>query len=326
MAPMIGDPPGLEFAAKVLSGERWTPTPLLPATMIGNRLGCKLWLKREDCTPIGSFKLRGALVTMARLGNRLPAKGVYVASAGNYGLAIAVAGQRHGVPVTVMVPKGATHSKMERIRLSGGRVIVHGNDFDTAKDFARNMAEEDGAAFWEDGVIEEMAHGAASIGAEITSHSEPWDCVVIPLGNGSLIKGIASVLKVQSPNTTIVAVVPSGTPAMALALRGVAWDKSTSVETLADGLAVRVPISAIVEELKDLIDEVWLVDECSLLPAVKSLLEMEQVFTEPSAAISIAGLSDHREEVLGRRIVTVITGAHLSATLITQVAEMDGLL
>lgn len=326
MTPRTNDPPYLKFASEVLSSERWTPTPLLPATVIGNRLGCDLWLKREDCTPIGSFKLRGGLVAMARMADNLPAKGVYVASAGNYGLAIAVAGQRRGVPVTVVVPEGATLSKLERIRLSGGQVVVHGSDFDIAKDFARNEAAKDGAAFWEDGVIEEAAHGAATIGAEIADHSEPWDWVVVPLGNGSLIKGIVSVIKARSPDTTVIAAVPSGTPAMALALRGESWDESAPVETLADGLAVRVPIMPIVTELKDLVDDVWLVDESSLLPAVKSLLELEQVIAEPSAAISIAGLANHRAEAAGRRVAAVVTGAHLNTDLVAQLATTDGLL
>ncbi len=326
MTPRTDEPPELKFASEVLSNERWTPTPLLPATVIGNRLGCDLWLKREDCTPIGSFKLRGALVAMARLADSLPSMGVYVASAGNYGLAITVAGQRRGVPVTVVVPEGATPSKLERIRLSGGQVVVHGSDFDIAKDFARNKAAKDGAAFWEDGVIEETAHGAATIGAEIANHSKPWDWVVVPLGNGSLIKGIASVIKARSPDTAVIAAVPTATPAMALALRGESWDESAPVETLADGLAVRVPIMPIVSELKELVDDAWLVDESSLLPAVKSLLELEQVVAEPSAAISIAGLADHRAEAAGHRVAAVITGSHLSTSLIVQVATTDGLL
>jgi threonine dehydratase len=112
---------------------------------------------------------------------------------------------------------------------------------------------------------------------------------------------------------------------MALALRGESWDESAPVETLADGLAVRVPIMPIVAELKELVDDVWLVDESSLLPAVKSLLELEQLVAEPSAAISIAGLADHRAEAAGRRVAAVVTGAHLSADLVAQVATMDGL-
>ena len=316
----------LEFALDVISHEAWAPTPLLPASVIGSRLGIDLWLKREDCTPIGSFKLRGALVAMAKHGAGLPAKGLYVASAGNYGLAMALAGQRRGVPVTVVVPEGATPSKLERIRLCGATVVQHGEDFDTAKAFARQTAAGVGAAFWEDGVIEETAHGAATIAAEVLDRSDPWDMVVVPLGNGSLIKGIAAVFKARSPRTKVIAVVPSGSPSMAQALRDEAWDESAPIDTLADGLAVRIPIQGIVEELKSLIDDVWLVEESDLLPAVKSLLELEQVVTEPSAAIPIAGLAARREQAAGKRVAAILTGAHLSPGLMARSMGADGLL
>jgi threonine dehydratase len=316
----------LEFAIDVVGREAWAPTPLLPAGVIGHRLEMDLWLKREDCTPIGSFKLRGALVAMARHGAGLPDRGLYVASAGNYGLAMALAGQRLGVPVTVVVPEGATPSKLERMRLSGAVVTQYGEDFDTAKEFARATAAANGAAFWEDGVIEETAHGAATIAVEILDRSDRWDMVAVPLGNGSLIKGIATVFKARSPRTQVIAVVPAGSPSMAQALRGEAWDESSPIDTLADGLAVRIPIRDIVDELKPLIDDVWLVEESDLLPAVKSLLELEQVVTEPSAAIPIAGLAARREQAAGKRVATIITGAHLSPGLMARSLDGDGLL
>lgn len=316
---------GLAFAEDLLGQEPWAPTPLLSAQVIGARLGVDLWLKREDCIPGGSFKLRGALVTMARRADGLSDAGIYVATAGNYGLAIALAGERAGVRVTVVVPEGATPSKLERIRLSGGTVIVHGQDFDTAKEFARVQAEGSGAAFWEDGVIEEMATGAATIGSELLAHPQSWDYVLVPVGNGSLIKGVGGVFKARSPKTRVVGLVPSGAPSMAQALDGRAWDESDTIDTLADGLAVRVPIHGIVDELKGLIDEVWLVEEESLLPAVRCLIELEQVMVEPSAAITIAGLSSHRTELTGNKVAAVLTGAHLRASLLQDVLATEEL-
>ena len=180
---------GLELALSVLREEAWLPTPLLPAATIGCRLGVELWLKREDCTPVGSFKIRGALVAMSSLGHQITETGVYVASAGNYGLAIAFAGQRHNVKVTVAVPENATPSKMERIRMCGAELIQYGNDFDAAKGYARAIAAKAGAPFWEDGVIGEMAFGAATIAAELLTHTDRWDYVLVPVGNGSLMKG-----------------------------------------------------------------------------------------------------------------------------------------
>ena len=315
--PQLAD--GLELARSILAREPWVPTPLLPAMTIGDRLGVDLWLKRDDCTPIGSFKLRGALVAMALAAGSLPPAGVWVASAGNYGLGIAVAGQRHNVRVTVVVPEGATPSKVDRIRLAGATVIRHGGDFDSAKGFARESAEREGAAFWEDGVIEETAHGAATIGSELLQDSDPWDLVVVPLGNGSLMKGIATVLKARSPGTRVVGVVPAGAPSMAHAIWGEPWDETASIDTYADGLAVRVPILPIVEELKRLVDDVWLVEEAKLLPAVRSLVELEQVMAEPSAAIAVAGMVERRDQLRGQRVAAILTGAHLDVALLPKV-------
>ena len=326
MPNSLTDSTTIEFAASLIEAEPWTPTPLLQAHAIGRRLDADVWLKREDCTPIGSFKLRGAITTAGALASEVSAAGVFVASAGNYGLAIVYACARYGIPVTVVAPEGATPSKLERIRLLGGTVETHGLDFDVAKGYAKEKAREAGGVFWEDGVIEEMATGAGTIATELLRGTEPWDMVIVPLGNGSLIKGIAQEMKRRSPDTKIVAVVPEGAPSMAQALRGQAWDESASVDTLADGLAVRVPIPKIVEELTGLIDDVWTVSESDILPAVRSLMELEQVFAEPSAATPIAAMVGHPDEVRGKRVAAIVTGAHLSMSLLPKIATMRGLL
>ncbi len=326
MPESVIDTSSIEFALSVVEAELWTPTPLLKAHAICNRLDADIWLKREDCTPIGSFKLRGAMTTVAALATGVPAAGVYVASAGNYGLAIAYACARYKIPVTVVTPEGATKSKLDRIRLAGGRVETHGTDFDIAKTYARDTAREAGATFWEDGVIEEMATGAGTIGTELLRHPEPWDMVMVPLGNGSLIKGIAQQIKHRSPDTKVIAVVADGAPSMAHALQGQPWDESARIETLADGLAVRIPIPKIVDELKSLVDDVWLISESGILPAVKTLMELEQVIAEPSAATPIAALAEHSADIQGMRVAAVVTGSHLSMSLLPELAVTKGLL
>ena len=315
----------VKTAQELLSKESWLPTPLLPASIVGGRLGIDLWLKREDCTPIGSFKLRGALVTAAQRADSARTSRIYVASAGNYGLAIAFACQRRHLEVTVVVPDDATPSKLERIRATGARVVEYGDDFDAAKEWARGEAESEGALFWEDGVVEEMVFGAATIAVELILNNETWDYVLVPVGNGSLVKGVASVLKARSPTTRIVGLVPEGAPSMAYGITGRAWDESESVATIADGLAVRVPIRSMVEDLRHLVDEVWLVPESKLLPAVRSLVELEQVMVEPAAAIGVAGLHDHGPELQGRRAVAIVTGAHLRPSILEQALSGDGL-
>ena len=316
----------LASASQILSNEPWIPTPFLPAPVLGNRLGLELWLKREDCTPVGSFKLRGALVAMARLRDQIPDAGIWVASAGNFGLAVAVAGARHGIRVSVVVPKGATPSKVERIRLAGADVTEHGDDFDEAKDFARSSASRTVAAFWEDGAVHELATGAATLAAEMLDQSGSLDCVLVPVGNGSLIKGVAGVFKDRSPDTQVVGLVASGAPAMHQAMTGSSWNEQANISTLADGLAVRVPITSIVKELESVVDDVWLVEESRLLPAVRTLLDLESILSEPSAAIALAGLAEHRATFAGKRVAMIITGAHLNASLMSEVIECDPLL
>ena len=313
---------GLEIAREVLDSEPWLPTPMLPASTLGGRLGLDLWLKREDCSPIGSFKLRGMLVTVARRAAEVGPAGVYAASAGNYGLAVAEACRRSGIRATIMLPEVATPSKVERIRLCGAEVVQYGRDFDAAKDYARSTAEQEGAAFWEDGVVEEMSFGSSTIAAEIIESGPPFDYVLVPLGNGSLLRGIASLFKELSPQTAVVGLVSTASPAMGQAMLGEAWDAHTFVDTAADGLAVREPILPIVEELKPLVDHVWFVREELLLPAVRCLIEMEQVMVEPSAAITAAGLVQHRDRIDGNRVAAVLTGAHIRPDLIP--AAMSG--
>jgi threonine dehydratase len=314
-------------ARDVLKGEPWLPTPLLHSSVAGPRLGIDLWLKREDVTPVGSFKLRGGLVAMAlRTGDDV-SNGVYGASAGNYGLAIAEAGRRADVKVTIVVPQGANPSKVERILATGASVIQHGADFDTAKDHARAIAEDVGAAFWEDGVIEEMALGASTIGSELIESGIDWDWVLVPVGNGSLIKGIASAFRANSPATKVIGLVSSGAPVMAAAIAGtIAGDSEwASTKTDADGLDVRVPIMEISREIGDLVDGVWLVPEETLIPAVRSFMDLEQVMVEPSAAITLAACAQHRGELAGARVALIVTGAHLRSSLLQTVANSKGL-
>ena len=309
----------------IISKQNWTPTPFYKATSLSNKLNLNLWLKREDCTPIGSFKIRGALIAMDSLGDSIPDTGVCVASAGNYGLAISTAGQFHGIKTTVFVPENATESKVEKIRLSGATVIQKGSDFDTAKNMARKYAESNKMLFWEDGVLNEMVCGSSTIAREIISVSQDWDYIIVPVGNGSLIKGIAEEIKKTLPSTKILGVVPSGSPAMYQALTGIDWDESASPKTTADGLSVRIPIKQITEEIKPLIDGVFLIQESKLLPAVKTFIEQEQMAVETSAAICLAGITEING-LDGKNVAAIITGSHIQPRLLQEALAGKSLL
>ena len=199
--------------------------------------------------------------------------------------------------------------------MTGAKVIQQGSDFDTAKNEARIYAELNKMLFWEDGVLDEMVCGSSTIAREIIAVSKDWDYIIVPVGNGSLIKGVANEIKKALPSTKVIGVVPSGSPAMYQALTGIDWDESVSPKTTADGLSVRVPIKKITEEIKPLIDEVLLIKESKLLPAVKTLIEQEQMAVETSAAICLVGITEINE-LRGKNIAAIITGGHIQPKLL----------
>ena len=227
---------------------------------------------------------------------------------------------------SIVMPEWANPSKVERMQLLGAEIIKHSDDGDVAKDFAKSIASQNGAPFWEDGVIEEMALGSATIAIELLTHPRPWDYVLVPLGNGSLMKGIATIFKERSPHTKIVGMVPKAMPSMFHFIKGNEWDHNAPVSTIAESLGVRVPIPEITEELKTLVSEVWLIDESKILPAVRSLMDLEQVMCEPASATPIAGIVDHQTELKGKRVAAIITGAHLRLSLIPEIMKIKGLL
>ncbi len=315
----------LKNTYSILKNEYWIPTPLLPSR-IGKHLNSEIWLKREDCSPIGSFKLRGGLTAMSSNKSSIANRSVYVASAGNYGLAIAEAGRRYDVAVTVFVSNNANPSKIRCILETGAQVVHHGDDFDSAKEFGKMAAIKDNADFWEDGVVPEMAYGAATIADELMNSNITWDTVLVPIGNGSLIKGVASVLKEIKPSIKIIGLVTSGAQVMQKAITGQPFDINQPTKTEADGLEVRIPIMKISEEISHLIDDIWIIPESMLLPAVKTLMEFDQVMAEPSAAITIAACFQNKDFIDGQKVAAIITGSHLKSSLLKQLAETESLL
>ena len=315
----------LKQTYSILKNEKWLPTPLL-SSRIGYKLNSEIWLKREDCSPIGSFKLRGGLTAMFSNKDRLKNSPVYVASAGNYGLAIAEAGRRFGVDVTVFVSKNANPSKVRCILQTGAQVVHYGEDFDTAKEYGKKAAIKDNAQFWEDGVVAEMSYGAATIADELVNTNIDWDIILVPIGNGSLIKGISSLFKEVKPETQVIGLVTSGAPVMEKAITGQQFDINEPTKTEADGLEVRIPIMKISEEIRHLIDDIWIIPESMLLPAVKTLMEYDQVMTEPSASITIAACIKNQSLISGKKVAAIITGSHLKSSLLSQLAETETLL
>lgn len=314
----------------IISNQNWSPTPLSKASTLSKKLNIDLWLKREDCTAIGSFKIRGALISISEYAkNRNPKTdktGICVASAGNFAISIATATKQFNIPTTVFVPNNATPSKIKKIKLTGATIHQKGDDFDESKFFAKEFSDTNNLTFLEDGVLEGMVSGSRTIAQEILQISHKWDALIVPIGNGSLIKGIGMEIKDQFPSMKIIGVIPSGSPAMWQALNDRPWDENKKPETTADGLAVRIPIQKITEEMKPFIDDLWLVKEKNILPALKSLKQYENIICEPSASICLAGIYENRYDLTGKKIVAIITGSDLKDEILEEAMNSKGLI
>ena len=269
-------------------------------------LGRRVELKVETVNPLRSFKGRGADFKMRSLA---PGAHVVCASAGNFGQAIAYTGRSRGAGVTVFVPVGANPAKCARMEAFGATVRRAGADFDAAKEVARAFAAGDPAAtFVEDGEDPAFCEGAGTIAIELL-RTGPLDAIVVPVGDGALIAGIAVWLKAQRPQVRVIGVCPAGAAAMAESWKARRPVTVARSDTIADGLAVRVPVARAVARLVQLVDEMRVVDDAALRAAMRLAARTLGLVLEPSGAAGIAALAARPVE--GERVVTVLTGSHI---------------
>jgi threonine dehydratase len=285
-------------------------TPQFDCEPLGEVLGTRVALKVETVNPIRSFKGRGADLLVSRADPGLP---LVCASAGNFGQAMAYACRKRGIPLTVYAAASANPFKIERMRGLGARVVLHGRDFDEAKAEARRAAGESGARLVEDGLDVETAEGAGTIGLEWLAHPEALDALLIPLGNGALFTGVARVMKERRPSTRMVAVQAAEAPAMVESWRAGHAVERESAGTIADGVAVRVPIEQALRDLDGLIDEAVLVREATILEAMRLVHRHAGIVAEPSGALGIAALIENRDAFRDQTIGTILCGGNLTA-------------
>lgn len=284
-------------------------SPQLEHEPLGARLGCRLTLKVETVNPIRSFKGRGAEWFAAGLADRAP---LVCASAGNFGQAMAYACRKRGIPLTVFAARTASAVKIARIRELGAAVELAGDDFEAAKQAARAA----GGRFVEDGREPAIAEGAGTIAVELLGRGERFDAVVVPVGDGALLGGVARWIRHAAPGTRVIGACSRGAPAMYHAWRGGdgagAAASAAAASTIADGIAVRVPVPESVADLRELADEVVLVDDATLIAAMRLVHLHAGLVIEPSAAAGLAAILEDRASFAGLRVATVLTGGNLT--------------
>lgn len=290
-------------------------SPQFVSEPLSDALGARLTVKLETLNPIRSFKGRGADNLVALLAERRESRPLLCASAGNWGQALAYACRKRALPLTVFAAVGANALKLERMAALGATVIRQGADFDAAKDAARAHADATGGLLLEDGREPEITEGHGTLAAELTDHLGPWDDIVAPLGNGALLNGIGLWMKHAAPGTRVVGVCAAGAPAMRdswLAGPGAPVVTTTTAETIADGIAVRVPVPEAVADMQGLVDAVDLVTDDDVIEAMRLAHRHLGIVLEPAGAAGLATLVAHPARYRGRDVAVVLCGGNLT--------------
>ena len=300
---------GIRDAAAVIDPV-FLRTPQFVCEPLSKRTGVDTVLKVESVNPIRSFKGRGADYLLHRLGP--DARPIVCASAGNFGQGMAYACRKRGVKLTVFAAHTASPLKLERMRELGAKVELEVGDFDQAKDAARRHAGKTGELFIEDGKVGAIGEGAGTIALELTQDSEPLDAVFVPLGNGSLANGIGTWIKSESPHTRVIAVCAAAAPSMALSFDA-RRPLDAPANTIADGIAVRVPVPEAVTAMAQTVDEVMLVDDELMAVSMRRLMHEAGLVIEPAGAAGVAAIAQRARDYAGKRVAAILTGGNLTA-------------
>jgi threonine dehydratase len=297
-------------------------TPLEHSFLLSQRAGCEVYLKLENWQKTGSFKVRGAINKVANLTEEEKARGLVTASAGNHALGVAYAARALGnVPTTLFVPVNAPTSKLNKLEEFECHVRLAGNSYDEAHRAAVDFERVHGATYvhaYDDPLT--MA-GQGTVGLEIMQDLPDAEAILVPVGGGGLIAGIAVVAKAVNPHVQVIGVQPEASPAAYLSLRdGHPYEEYDAAPTIADGLAGgfgRLPF----EMAGHLIDEIVLVSEEETRAAIFALLELAQLVVEGAGAVGVAALLAGKVNLMGRKVVAVLSGANIDARLLSEIMD-----
>lgn len=285
-------------------------TPMYPCEALGRQLGCAVSIKLETANPVRSFKARGTELVASRLAEQRRTA-VVCASAGNLGQALGWSGRRRGLDVTVVASRRAPVAKLDRIRALAAELELVDGDFDEARERAAAIARQRGIRLVEDSLDVETCEGAATIGLELAGRTAAGDAVLIALGGGALATGVGYVLKTQAPGVEVICVQPLGAPAMTRSWHARRVVTTDSTDTIADGVAGRRPIPAVLTDLLAVADDAVLVREESIIAGVRMLLEYTGLVVEPSAALGVAAVLEDPARFAGRHVVVVLCGGNV---------------
>lgn len=304
----------LEAAARLVH-RAFPPTPQIAWPLLAARVGVETWVKHENHTPTGAFKVRGGLVFMERLARERPhVKGVVSATRGNHGQSLAYAGQRHGVPVTILVPRGNSAEKNAAMRAFGARLIEHGEDFDAARVEAARLADAEGLEF-APSFARDLVMGVATYALEFLRAAPPLDALYVPIGLGSGICGCILARDLLGLSTEIIGVQSVGAPSYALSFAAGHVVTTPRAETRADGMATRVPDADALAIIRRGAARIVTVTDDEVAAAIRAYWQDTHNLAEGAGAAPLAALMQERAAMRGKRAGVILCGGNIDLDL-----------
>ncbi|MBR6526662.1 MAG: threonine ammonia-lyase [Lachnospiraceae bacterium] len=282
--------------------------------------GNEIYFKPENLQYTGSYKLRGAYYKISTLTEEEKARGLITASAGNHAQGVAYAARAFGAPATIVMPVTTPLIKVNRTKKYGANVILHGDVYDDAYEYARQLSEEQGLTFVHPFNDLAVATGQGTIALEILRELPDADYILVPMGGGGLSTGVAAAAKMLNPDIIVVGVEPAGANCIQQSLRQGKVVTLPHVNTIADGTAVKTPGDKLLPLISQYVDEIITVEDSELVVAFLEMMENHKLVVENSGLLSVAALR-HLKRVKGKKIVSVLSGGNMDVVTMASVVQ-----
>ncbi len=295
-------------------------TELIPAPKINPN--CKnVYLKTENLQLTGSFKVRGAGYMISQLSEEEKAKGVIACSAGNHAQGVALAAAKYGIPAIICLPEGAPISKVEATKSYGAEVVMVKGVYDDAYKHALKLRDEVGYTFVHPFDDENVIAGQGTIGLELLNQCSDLDAIVVPVGGGGLISGVAYAIKHLAPHIKVYGVQAAGAPSMANSVKDGKIERLKSVHTIADGIAVKEPGQNTFRFCSEYVDEIVTVTEDEIASAILAMVEQHKTVAEGAGAVSVAAVMANKLPLEGKNVACIVSGGNMDVTILSRVME-----
>ncbi len=297
-------------------------TPFAYAPLLAQRVGAEIFLKKENLQITGAYKIRGAYNKIASLSKEEKQKGVIAASAGNHAQGVAYSAAVFNVPATIIMPEATPLLKVVGTKALGAKVILKGANYDEAYEYAVTYAKENSMTFIHPFKDEKIMAGQGTVGVEMYDEVDDLDMILVPIGGGGLISGVASAIKQLDPRIKIVGVTAKGAPAMYESYKEKKPLSTNDVRTIADGIAVRDANKENLDIILECVDDMVQVDDEEIANAVLFLLERQKIVVEGAGAVGVAALMHNKIEVNKKdKIGVIISGGNIDVGMLSVIIE-----